>query len=927
MTSVRFPASLIAPVLWTRISGSATAVTASPDGTLWALGGPARGGVDYLIWHYANGSWTNISGDATRLAVSPTGTLWAVTAAGGVYWYDGAVWHTLAGGASDISIGADDSVYVISNAPGNGSGRAIWRYANGAWSQLPGSAVRVAASWDAGSYPRNVVPGGIWFVEAQGGLYYYSPASGLNAVPGSALMVSPTENGGLFALGFAANVDGNHQIYYRDLVTGNWRGQSGNAVSISTNTTNVYVATAEGAIYAAPVLAAPVVTGAVSNFSTGLSQHAGPHEIATGPDGSLWFTEILIDRIGKITTSGVVTEYSAGIPSSSQTEGITAGPDGNVWFTETPQGSSTVNRVAKITPAGVVTEYSAGIAANSLVSGIAAGPDGNLWFTEQYGNSIGKITTSGVVTVYSAGISPFAEPFKIAPGPDGNLWFTEVNVNKIGKITTAGAVTEYSGSSTAPYAIAAGPDGNLWFTGDGVTKMTTTGTMTKYDAGAQTAGIAAGPDGNLWFIEIGFAPPRLARITTAGVLSDFTTGSSTEAPVVGIAKGPDGAMWYAEQFNDRIGRMAITPGSASSPTPAPTQSPTPSPTPTPTPTPSPTPTPTPTRTPSPTPTPTPTPTPIATAPPPPPLGVWPTATTSRYMSTVDTATLQQEGSAMGNAGLSGVVILDFGPPAALNGTYGAILFNDTFASVPQITAGVEAFLYGYYHASVSNGQQLRLGIGTSNYPCICAQNATPSVNSAHGAAWGAMVQTVETYIESSGFGQQEYIRGASDIELGWNTFAASKSWVDGFNSQATASNPITLYDFGDASGCPTHGIGTVNGSCDNGWTQADLLYVAWGTPASYPIPEIYCSPGNANEWYQESLYSEVSGGGGMILFPGTLTEQGAATQQGYTCAGVAVNTPSQGYLQLQNLIQNDTRTYDRYFYYSTDIVYEIPGQN
>ena len=63
---------------------------------------------------------------------------------------------------------------------------------------------------------------------------------------------------------------------------------------------------------------------------TGVS---GPHDIAAGPDGNLWFTEILGNKIGRVTTSGAFTEFPIPTPVSYPS-GITAGPDGNLWFTE-----------------------------------------------------------------------------------------------------------------------------------------------------------------------------------------------------------------------------------------------------------------------------------------------------------------------------------------------------------------------------------------------------------------------------------------------------------------------------------------------------------------------------------------------------------------------------------------------------------------
>ena len=60
---------------------------------------------------------------------------------------------------------------------------------------------------------------------------------------------------------------------------------------------------------------------------------SGPEGITAGPDGNLWFAELLGNKIGRITTAGAITEFT--VPTaSSEPLGITAGPDGNLWFTE-----------------------------------------------------------------------------------------------------------------------------------------------------------------------------------------------------------------------------------------------------------------------------------------------------------------------------------------------------------------------------------------------------------------------------------------------------------------------------------------------------------------------------------------------------------------------------------------------------------------
>jgi streptogramin lyase len=180
--------------------------------------------------------------------------------------------------------------------------------------------------------------------------------------------------------------------------------------------------------------AAPTIT----EYRAGITVGSGPDGIVAGPDGNLWFSEFVGDRVARITPAGVVTEYR--LAADSRPGDIDAGPDGNLWFIESR------DRVAKITPAGVVTEYSAGITPHSAPERIAAGPDGNLWFTELDGNTVARITPAGVVTEYNAGITPGSAPEGIAAGPDGNLWFTELGDDRVARITPAGVVTEYGGS-------------------------------------------------------------------------------------------------------------------------------------------------------------------------------------------------------------------------------------------------------------------------------------------------------------------------------------------------------------------------------------------------------------------------------------------------------------------------------------------------
>jgi hypothetical protein len=254
------PQSTIQMLGWTQLPGGAVLVAASPDGSLWALSSIGTG-PDRSIWHYVNGTWTNIPGAATRLSVAPNGTLWAVNSAGGIYAYNGS-WTGIAGGATDITVASDGTVYVISNQGGGPSGRDIWRYSGGAWSRMPGAAVRIVASWDPGTYSGPLDPGGFYAINADtlALVYYYSLRAGFNLTSFHVAELAPTKSGGRFELAGTANPDGSYPIVYTDLSNPNPATRFGTlepgaATTISSDGTSVYVTGAAGGIYKAAVVA------------------------------------------------------------------------------------------------------------------------------------------------------------------------------------------------------------------------------------------------------------------------------------------------------------------------------------------------------------------------------------------------------------------------------------------------------------------------------------------------------------------------------------------------------------------------------------------------------------------------------------------------------------------------------------------------
>jgi streptogramin lyase len=120
------------------------------------------------------------------------------------------------------------------------------------------------------------------------------------------------------------------------------------------------------------------------------------------------------------------TNYSSGV--DYKLGNIATGPDGNLWFTVL---GKTWDEIGKMSPTtGYVFHrwIVIGDANNDVAPDIVAGRDGNMWFTMTNCNEVGRITTSGSVKTFSI---PFrandagSNPDDITAAYDGSVWFTE----------------------------------------------------------------------------------------------------------------------------------------------------------------------------------------------------------------------------------------------------------------------------------------------------------------------------------------------------------------------------------------------------------------------------------------------------------------------------------------------------------------------
>lgn len=291
-----------------------------------------------------------------------------------------------------------------------------------------------------------------------------------------------------------------------------------------------------------------------------LAAGSGPYGITSGPDGALWFTETVTNKIGRITTDGTVTEFSIPTPNSNP-ESITTGSDGALWFTE-----NSSSKIGRLTTSGSFTEYS--LAAGSHPLEITSGPNGNLWFTENGTNKIGEIVPAGIFagTITEFSLAASSSPWGITSGPNGNVWFTENGSDKVAEIIPsgplAGTISEFSLSSGAgPRDITTGPDDNLWFIEEGGTnigRVTAGGSVTEFATpdGDHPNGIVSGPGGDLYYTP--FYTDDIGAVSTDGVFTSYGIPTSISR-TIGITVGPDDHIWFAEANASKIGRLNLDP--------------------------------------------------------------------------------------------------------------------------------------------------------------------------------------------------------------------------------------------------------------------------------------------------------------------------------------------------------------------------------
>jgi virginiamycin B lyase len=265
-----------------------------------------------------------------------------------------------------------------------------------------------------------------------------------------------------------------------------------------------------------------------------------PTAIATGADGSVWFSIDLGDAIGHLH-DGRIDFLPIGI-KAIEPVGLGVAADGSAWFTD-----NAAHAISRVAVSGEVTRIALADTPSVRLGRLAVGANGAVWFAEETGYSITEIRDGKLIRhLYD---SPRGGPYGVAVARDGTAWASLQSGNQIVRVSQDGAVKAFDLPSAAsvPSDVAVGPDGAVWFIeyrADAIGRLVGDAVQ-EFPIGERAlglTGLTVAPDGAVWF--------GLLREGSLGRLRDgkivrFRLPRERAKPYT-LAADRAGNIWYAD---------------------------------------------------------------------------------------------------------------------------------------------------------------------------------------------------------------------------------------------------------------------------------------------------------------------------------------------------------------------------------------------
>ena len=324
------------------------------------------------------------------------------------------------------------------------------------------------------------------------------------------------------------------------------------------------------------------------------------HEIHSGPDGFIYFTQGKHDRVGRLSLDGHVAYFE--MPKDSYPHGIRFDHNGCLYATleysdEIIELDRRTGEILKTFSVAFDDPEAEGVVGPH---GFAIDQDNRLWYTGKSSDVIGRLdpktgedlkftlpTRDNIAPNlehninYDAGASA---PINVELDDDGNAWFVSLATSQIGKVSADGVLTEYeitgleSDGNTRPINIFQGPKGFIWVTveGDNTRQKDsninqTKGGIARFDPETDSfigyqqyrskgAGGAVGQDGESVWLQYQEDALVQLKINDEGRTSQttFDIRDIGKRVMHRIAQGPDGSMWFTSNQADAISTITTS---------------------------------------------------------------------------------------------------------------------------------------------------------------------------------------------------------------------------------------------------------------------------------------------------------------------------------------------------------------------------------
>ncbi len=284
-----------------------------------------------------------------------------------------------------------------------------------------------------------------------------------------------------------------------------------------------------------------------------------PHDPAVAPDGSLWYTGQMANKLGRFDpATGAFKEYPLKTPDSGP-HGLVADRDGNIWFTAAFKGY-----IGKLDPkTGNVTEYTMPDPRAKDPHTPTFDQNGILWFTVENSNFVGRLDPRTGDIKLKEVPTPHAVPYGIVVNSKGVPYFCEFGSNKLAGIDPGTMqITEHSLPEGArPRRLALAADDTIYYSDYARGYLAhfdpATGKVEEWrspgGADSHPYGIAITPDGKVWYSESGVKPNTLIVFDPKTKSFAKTLVPSGGGVIRNMAVGPGGKIYLACSGVNKIG--------------------------------------------------------------------------------------------------------------------------------------------------------------------------------------------------------------------------------------------------------------------------------------------------------------------------------------------------------------------------------------